>query len=272
MIGADSRTFFQLAATLIPALIFGGILSDKVRPSEAWFDGHRILSVLADLAVLLAAPILLFTEVVAIEVGVSGQADELDIWLVSGVVVLATSAAIVVLLWPWLRHLRSVLHGDRAGLVGLIAMLGFLAFIPFLFLVNTIEIVPADPTAQLSALDALDKEVSIQQSLGLIPAASAARYHRCIAAQRLKITIDAAELTGWYFRRHSGQPILPSEPTGAQQLWLPEKLANMVARAEFLDDCPQPVYRNPYYRPGASTDTRLPGASGASPASGEWPP
>jgi hypothetical protein len=247
MIGADSRTFFQLAATVIPALIFGGILSDKIHRPEPRLDHRRVLTVLADVAVALVAPLLLITEVVSIEVGVSGQADELDIWLVSGVLVLATSAAIVVLLWPWLRQLRKMFGRDKLGVAGVIAMALTLVFLPFFILVNTIEILPADPTAELAALDALDKEVSIQQSIGRIPTALATRYHKCIAAHRLSLTINAAELTGWYFRRHSGGPILPSDGAGTQQIWLPEKLANVVAQAEFLDDCPQPSYRNPFY-------------------------
>jgi hypothetical protein len=206
---------------------------------------------------MLLAAVVLLAEVFAIAAGLNGNPDRFEIWLVSGVIVAGTSAGVMVLFWPWLRRWGWPTGGDRVErLAGVLTAL-LLVLAPLVILVDSVEIVPPDPTAELAALDALDKEVSIRQADGLLSAASASRFHRCIAAQRLATSVGAAELTGWYFRRPSGDPVLPSDSPGSRQARLPSGLADLVAIGQFLDNCPSPQYKNPFYK-GDGTSTPPP--------------
>jgi MFS family permease len=95
----DPRLFFQVAAGLIPALIFGGLISEKLRPSPAKRPWSRV----GMFAVPLLALFVLQAEVLAINVALMGEPDAYATWLVALVLVGLTAGALGVLAAPWYR-------------------------------------------------------------------------------------------------------------------------------------------------------------------------
>jgi len=64
----DPALFFQIAAALIPALIFGGLISAKLKPRDASFGSWTTL---AAVGVVVAAQVVLLAEVFAITVSLN---------------------------------------------------------------------------------------------------------------------------------------------------------------------------------------------------------
>src|SRR4051812_2460512 len=86
----DPRLFFQVAAGLIPALIFGGLISERLKPSATprrwrWVVGFAV----ATLPFLV-----LFAEVVAINVALVGSPSAFETWVVALVLVGLTAGAL----------------------------------------------------------------------------------------------------------------------------------------------------------------------------------
>jgi hypothetical protein len=107
----QQTTFFQMAATLIPLLIFGGIVAENIRrwrPQPPYSKRDRRLALVL---VVFVGLVPLLGEIVAIQEAVIGEPSVWDVRLVAFVLVEGTFGLLAVLLWPAL----AVLHAPGPG-------------------------------------------------------------------------------------------------------------------------------------------------------------
>ncbi len=103
----DVRTFYQIAATLIPLLLFGGVVVERfIPPKRRWRPGHF-------LATASVIPIVgfysIYAEVLAIQALVTGETDTLTSYVVSGAIVGGMLAVICSIWLPWgLRAIQAI--------------------------------------------------------------------------------------------------------------------------------------------------------------------
>lgn len=105
---SNSKTlFFQIAAGLIPVLVFGSLLSDRLKPgpwvaTKAWGP----FGALAIVVLLTFVPPL--AEVTAISAALGNEPDRFGLWLVTGTITCGTGALALSLAWPWLKTLDQL--------------------------------------------------------------------------------------------------------------------------------------------------------------------
>lgn len=102
----DDRLFFQLAAALIPAILFGGLVTRAFGPSQT--DSPRGLSVRVSRLILAAAAVgvVVLAETFAIDLATSPESPEsYKVAFVVTAVVGGTTLAGAALLWPWIKEL-----------------------------------------------------------------------------------------------------------------------------------------------------------------------
>lgn len=118
--GGD-RAFFQIAAALLPALMFGALLTDRLRP-PATIGRHygRVV-----FGVVVGATFLLFAETVAIKAAITGEPTSFERVLVALAVMIASGGTVAMALYPWIAKLP---HGERAvHIVGAVALVTVVA-------------------------------------------------------------------------------------------------------------------------------------------------
>ncbi len=192
----DPRLFFQVASGLIPALVFGGLISEKLRPPSG---PPRRRTWIASLVVVVVAQVVLYAEVIAITVALSGEADRLDTWFVALVLVGLTAAALGSLALPWYRNLfrgASRAVGRRSLYAGhmLMAAAALAAVVLAANLLTDAvraeqdlqrldaalsEAAQHDTASQFLA--AYDRVYQVRAAAGLVPKAEARRVHVCLA-------------------------------------------------------------------------------------------
>jgi hypothetical protein len=107
----DSHQFFNLAALVIPVLLFGGAVSQTWKPTG---DKSRVQIRKLTAAVWVTMLFAIVAEVIAIIAAVGGE-PELGERIVVGVAVVAgTVAAAGAVLWPWLEELTDP-QGKECG-------------------------------------------------------------------------------------------------------------------------------------------------------------
>lgn len=221
----DPRLFFQVAAGLIPALIFGGLISDKLKPSPSTrrWPLAFVLQALA-LAVLLA-------EVLAINAALTGDPDAVATWLVALVLVGLTAAALGILVAPWYRQLMIV---GSPGRRQRIANYGVIAVLSTFVVVESARLLVSAVQAEQSfqrlaaALSSADKRDTASQLLaaydrmyqaraaaGLVPKTEARSVHVCLT--------DRAFLEAFQGALESLVPSAKPLPVYAQKALLPGK-------------------------------------------------
>jgi hypothetical protein len=109
----DPRIFFQIAAALVPALVFGGLVSDRFKPPRHWSSRSSRWWV-ASMAVLLCGLSVFYGEVIAIEVGLTGSPDRFETSVVAGVVVGLTALTVGSVVWPWVTPMFTMPRSRRA--------------------------------------------------------------------------------------------------------------------------------------------------------------
>ena len=112
----DDRLFFQLAAGLIPAILFGGLVTGAFAPSAriSNLPARRRLWILAFITAGVAVTLL--AELFAIDLATSPERpSSVKVMVVVSVVVLATAAAGAALLVPWIRALAARRHIGRVA-------------------------------------------------------------------------------------------------------------------------------------------------------------
>ncbi|MGH3426419.1 MAG: hypothetical protein ACRDQZ_02400 [Mycobacteriales bacterium] len=205
----DPRLFFQVAAGLIPALIFGGLISDRLKPSPSFSRSPRRFMVGTLLFVL--ALTVLYAEVVAINAALTAEADELSTWSVALVLVGLTATALGILVLPWLKPLLAAPSNNRLrkAITPILAVMSIALVVEAADLLVTgvqgeeslqrldAALVTADKrdtTGQVLA--AYDRMYQVRAAAGLVSKAQARNLHVCLTdrafVEALQATIDSA--------------------------------------------------------------------------------
>jgi hypothetical protein len=101
----DVRSFYEIAATLIPLLVFGGVVAERVIPPKGrWREIHFGAAMWAVPASGFYA---VFAEVLAITAVVTGEADTLTRYVVSAALVGGMLAVVCSIWLPWLAGVRE---------------------------------------------------------------------------------------------------------------------------------------------------------------------
>jgi len=225
MLQHDPRLFFQVAAGLIPALIFGGLISDRLKPSSPvrrWALAIAVLSFALALLVLEA-------EVLAINAALTGTPNALTTWLVALVLVGLTASALGILVTPWFRPMiegaRS--RGRRIAFWGLAAASAALVVESALLLVTAVQAEQSfqqlastvssssnkDIAGQL--LVAYDRMYQARAEAGLVSKAQARNVHVCLSDRAFLDALEGA--------LESLSPTVKPLPTDAQRVLIPGK-------------------------------------------------
>jgi hypothetical protein len=114
---AQGTTFFEFAAALIPALIFGGLISDRLKPPRG--PSHLPFGWIL-IALFLSGLFLVYAETRAIAAAVTGEVTSADRVIVSLAVVGLSLLALVLLLVPWIRKLSRAKETAAIGMLALI--------------------------------------------------------------------------------------------------------------------------------------------------------
>jgi hypothetical protein len=103
----DPRTFFQVAASLIPAIVFGGFISDRLKPSKTLDLAPGRKWAAAFVAVCVASAVLL-AEIFAVQAGLAGAPTLAATILVACVLTLSTATTICLIVAPWIAKRSRV--------------------------------------------------------------------------------------------------------------------------------------------------------------------
>jgi hypothetical protein len=160
---SEEKAFFEIAATLIPLLLFGGIIADRLRPpsEEDWRSWHSAVAFYIPLFGACA----ILAEVTAIQVVVTGDSGGLQRIFVSLVLVVGMLSTIAVIWLPWMLRMReaegTVFHRIAAAVGAVIAVLGIGVVIVLSGTADT-----AAQTEETAALQqALERNYSEQDAL-----------------------------------------------------------------------------------------------------------
>jgi hypothetical protein len=97
-----NESFYSFAAVLIPTLLFGGVLVDRLKPPKgASADSHGSLIT----AVVIGVAFAFYAEVLAINASLVGNPDKTDRVIVIAAVLIGTVIVALTVAWPWLELL-----------------------------------------------------------------------------------------------------------------------------------------------------------------------
>lgn len=223
MLEHDPRLFFQVAAGLIPALIFGGLISEKLKPSPA----IRRWSSVGMLAAPLLALTVLQAEVFAIDVALTGDPDALETWLVALVLVGLTAGALGVLAAPWYRLMTDAASRTQRRVMNAVtAILSILLVVESANLLTSAVQVEQSFDRLAAALSHADERATVSQLLaaydrmyqaraeaGLVPKAKARSVHTCLT--------DRAFLEAFEIAIETVAPDFKPLPAGLAKTLLP---------------------------------------------------
>ena len=122
----DPALFFQIAAGLIPVLLFGSVLTDKLEPPK--FVRQQTARGWAFFVLLLVlGNVVVLAEITAISAAITGEAAVWQARLVAAVIAVGTVGLVAAIAWPYLKALRPPDMTDRtfarlATLMGLVAL------------------------------------------------------------------------------------------------------------------------------------------------------
>jgi hypothetical protein len=97
----SDRTFFEFAAALIPALLFGGLISERVRPPERLGRQYTV----GFIALISGGLFVLIAEILAIHTAITGTPDAVDRVVVSAAVIGLSAGAFALMGLPWVEKL-----------------------------------------------------------------------------------------------------------------------------------------------------------------------
>jgi MFS family permease len=111
--------FFEIAATLIPLLLFGGVVAERVGPKGD--DPQHVL--LLGVVIAIIGTYAIITEAFAISVVITGepttQAEVLSVTFLFGGMV----GVVIAIVYPWYKKLRKAQASWRAGILAGISVL-----------------------------------------------------------------------------------------------------------------------------------------------------
>lgn len=223
-----TTVFFQIAASLIPAIMFGAILSDRVHPPVGFFEGHFWRGVIVTITAIAVVFLATAAEIAAIVAALgSGPPSQWSVLLVSTVLVGATTATLAVIAWPWIQW-----HGKAKGYSAYVLAAG--AFMAVIYMANSVNYAPRDATAPDLELAALGDAVKAWQAEGLIQPSTARRYERCIADKELRVAIYSSFEHHWGFANLQNQPLYAQAD---QTLDVPGGLVQLIRHSEASSSC-----------------------------------
>jgi hypothetical protein len=123
----NEPAFFEIAATLIPLLLFGGVVIERVRPSA--IQGSSKAQLPVSLAIMLFGALALGAEALAIEAAVIGKGSAVSRVTVALFLVAGMTSVVVAIAAPWLSRLKKA---DRTSY-----WLVVLSSVPLLLVVST---------------------------------------------------------------------------------------------------------------------------------------
>jgi hypothetical protein len=124
---ADERAFFEIAATLIPLLLFGGVVIDRTRPParSKWTDRHDFVG----MVFVLVGGVAVWAETIAIGGVITGSATTLSRVFVSVVLLGGMVLVIVAIAAPWFSRMRETVPRGLGLGTALIAGAMLLTFV-----------------------------------------------------------------------------------------------------------------------------------------------
>jgi len=151
---SNEVAFFEIAATLIPILLFGGVITERIQPpsEKKWRYLHIFMAPYFPLFGALA----LFAEALAIRAVVVGDGTQFDRILVAAILVLGMTAVVMTISAPWLSGLQRKekgAYGNVAWLSAAAVILGAVG--SFILLIDGVDVADEGERAQ-----AISKEVS----------------------------------------------------------------------------------------------------------------
>jgi len=96
-----TKPFFQIATGLIPTLLLGGLIAERVRPPEAKGPPHTVTGIFAITAFFFLPA---FAEVLAIHGAIVGEVSEFSIWVVAAALAFGTYVLALIVVKPWMDH------------------------------------------------------------------------------------------------------------------------------------------------------------------------
>jgi hypothetical protein len=113
------QAFFSFAAGIIPALTFGGLLTDRLKPPDETKLWHLI-------TLFVSASLLLFAELTAIRAAATGEVDPVGRAIVAFALFAVTAGILLLLIFPWID--RIPMRRDHAVLTKVSTSFGLIIF------------------------------------------------------------------------------------------------------------------------------------------------
>src|SRR4051812_16092691 len=101
---SNEQAFFQVAATLIPVLLLGGVLLERLQPPPGPLTRHSV-SLFG--AILIGGVLVIWGEATAITALIRGSSVKLERIFVALVLVLGMVLVLAAVIGPWLQRIPS---------------------------------------------------------------------------------------------------------------------------------------------------------------------
>lgn len=183
----DVRSFYEIAATLIPLLVFGGVVTERVIPPKGrWKALHFGAAVWAVPASGFYA---IFAEILAINAVVTGEADVLTRYVVSGAIVGGMLAVVCSIWLPWLAGAKEESREPLSSLtkwgIGLvIAGVGFISFFQLAEAVDVAGTTEREREFRAAIQKNLEEEAAVQERIAREQARAEGLHQEAVQAAK----------------------------------------------------------------------------------------
>jgi hypothetical protein len=182
----DHMAFYEIAGTLIPILLFGGVVSDRLRP-----ETYEPLSRIAKYALWIPAfgTFAILAEVTAIVAVVTGTSDWWSRLIVAAFLTVGMLAIVVSLWLPWIEELRKRdLKRARSVVRGSVVLL-LLAFVGSVWVITAgvsgeAEIARLDAYLEAQQRNNGARTAALNRGASLMVASGRAQQQRIAAESR----------------------------------------------------------------------------------------
>ena len=205
---SDPALFFQIAAGLIPVLLFGGLLTEGLKPPRHWLPRTMKL----DLSLVVMAALFLsfavYAETNAIAGALGAPVGKSGTWAVALTLTLGTAAIGLSVIWPWVRKAAW----PRLPLLVVLVLVIASAVQSAQLLTSSVDLAattsalaraearaeaPEPNSARLTQiplqlLEASEARVTAMQDAGLIPSRQAERERLRLINERIDFLVQAA--------------------------------------------------------------------------------
>jgi uncharacterized membrane protein YphA (DoxX/SURF4 family) len=182
----DHIAFFEIAATLIPILLFGGVVADRLRPKT-----YEPLSRIANYAFRIPAfgTFAILAEVTAIVAVVSGRSAWWSRLIVAAFLTVGMLAIIISLWLPWIEELRRRDSRKAHSAVRGSVVLLLLAFAGSVWVITTgvsgeAELARVDAYLKAQQLNNVARTAALNRGTSLVAASGRVQQQRIAAESR----------------------------------------------------------------------------------------